>query len=125
NIKGKRVFRELYEEDWWLETEKTLPQLNYLLFIILYSDATAFDSFGKTSGYSVFLILGNLPNWVLNSQNSKILLEFLPKIKNIETKTTKAFQNIQCKIYHKCLQIMLYPLLEKPNALNFGIRGWL
>jgi hypothetical protein len=57
-----RIFGELYEGDWWLKTEKTLPPLNNLLSIILYSDATTFDGLGKTSGHPVFLTLGNLPN---------------------------------------------------------------
>ncbi|CAG8847949.1 27912_t:CDS:2, partial [Gigaspora margarita] len=71
NINGERIFGELYEGDWWLETEKTLAPLNHLLSTILYSDATIFDCLGKTSGHPVFLIFGNLPNWVRNSQNSK------------------------------------------------------
>ncbi|CAG8517915.1 1214_t:CDS:2, partial [Scutellospora calospora] len=123
NDNSERVFGEPYERNWWLETEKTLPLLNYLLSIILYSDATTFDGFGKTSGHPIFLTLGNLPNWVRNSPNSKVLLGFLPNIKNTEIKTTEAFRNTQHKIYHKCLQIILHPLLEKSNTLYFGIRG--
>ena len=59
-----RIFGKPYEGDWWLETEMTLLPLNHLLSIILYSDATTFDGLGKTLGHPVFLILGNLPNWV-------------------------------------------------------------
>ena len=61
---GMRIFGEPYEGDWWLETEMTLPPLNHLLSIILYSDATTFDGLGKTSGHPVFLTLGNLLNRV-------------------------------------------------------------
>ena len=60
---NERIFGEPYEGDWWLETEKTLPPLNHLLSVILYSDTTIFDGLGKTSGHPVFLTLGNLPNW--------------------------------------------------------------
>jgi len=59
---GMRIFGKPYEGDWWLETEMTLPPLNHLLSIILYSDVTTFDGLGKTSGHPVFLTLGNLPN---------------------------------------------------------------
>ncbi|CAG8777029.1 21259_t:CDS:2, partial [Dentiscutata erythropus] len=71
NDKSKRVFGEPYEGNWGLETKKTLPLLNYLLLIIFYSDATIFDSLGKTLEYPIFLTLRNLPNWVQNSPNSK------------------------------------------------------
>lgn len=71
----------------------------------------------------MFLTLGNLPNWVRNSPNSKVLLGFFPKIKDTGIKTTEAFQSLQHEIYHKCLHIMLYPLLKKPDTLYFGIRG--
>jgi len=67
DVDGIRIFGEVYEGNWWLETEKTLPPLNHLLSIILYSDATTFDGLGKTSGHPVFLTLGNLPNSFRNS----------------------------------------------------------
>jgi len=88
---GIRIFGEVYEENWWLETEKTLPPLNYLLSIILYSDATTFDGLGKTSGHPVFLTLGNLPNSFRNSPEAKVLLGFLPKVQDLGIKTTDAF----------------------------------
>src|SRR5215471_1254824 len=77
-----RIFGELYEDNWWLETEKNLPPLNNLLSIILYSDATTFDGLGKISDHPVFLTLGNLLNFVRNLQESKVLLEFLPKVQD-------------------------------------------
>ena len=80
DVDGIRIFGEVYEGNWWLETEKTLPPLNYLLSIILYSDVTTFDGLGKTSGHPVFLTLGNLPNSFRNSPEAKVLLGFLPKV---------------------------------------------
>ena len=120
---GTRIFGKPYEGDWWIETEKSLPPLNHLLSIILYSDATTFDGLGKTSGHPVFLTLGNLPNWVRNSPESKVLLGFLPKIQDSGIKTSESFRNFQHETFHKCFDIMLRPLLEKPNALYFGING--
>ena len=86
---GERIFGEPYECNWWLETERTLPSLNHLLSIILYSDATTFDGLGKTSGHPVFLTLGNLPNWFRNSPEAKVLLGFLPKVQDSGIKTTE------------------------------------
>ena len=86
-----RIFGEPYEEDWWLETEMTLSPLNHLLSIILYLDATTFDGLGKTSGYPVFLTLGNLLNCVRNLPEAKVLLGFLPKVQDSEIKTTDVF----------------------------------
>ncbi|CAG8466567.1 14800_t:CDS:2 [Dentiscutata heterogama] len=39
-----RVFGEQYECDWWHETEKTIPPINHLLSVMLYSDAMTFDN---------------------------------------------------------------------------------
>ena len=97
--------------------------LNHLLSIILYSDATTFDGLGKTSGHPVFLTLGNLPNWVRNLPEAKVLLGFLPKVQDSGIKTTDVFRSLQREVYHKCFDIMLRPLLEKPDALYFGIKG--
>lgn len=120
---GGRIFGEPFECNWWLETEKALPPLNHLLSIILYSDATTFDGLGKTSGHPVFLTLGNLPNWMRNSPEAKVLIGFLPKVQDSGIKTSERFRSLQREIYHKCFKIMLQPLLEKPDALYFGIKG--
>jgi hypothetical protein len=97
--------------------------MNYLLSIILYSDATTFDGLGKTSGHPVFLTLGNLPNWVRNMPEAKVLLGFLPKVQDSGIRTTESFRSNQREIFHKCFDIMLRPLLEKPDELYFGIKG--
>jgi len=107
DVDGIRIFGEVYEGNWWLETEKTLSPLNHLLSIILYSDATTFDGLGKTSGHPVFLTLGNLPNSFRNSPEAKVLLGFLPKVQDSGIKTTDAFRSLQREVYHKCFDIML------------------
>ncbi|CAG8766178.1 13478_t:CDS:2, partial [Rhizophagus irregularis] len=38
-------------------------------------------------------------------------------------KTTESFRSLQRDVYHKCFKIMLQPLLEKSEALYFGING--
>jgi hypothetical protein len=123
NNSETRKYGEPYECDWWLETEKSLPPMNHLLSVILYSDATTFDGLGKTSGHPVFLTLGNLPNRVRNSPESKVLLGFLPRVQDSGIKVTESFRSLQRETFHKCFDIMLRPLLEKPDALYFGIKG--
>ena len=103
--------------------ERTLPSLNHLLSIILYSDATTFDGLAKTLGHLVFLTLENLSNWFRNSLKAKVLLEFLPKVQDSGIKTTDVFWSLQREVYHKCFDIMLRPLLEKPDALYFRIKS--
>jgi hypothetical protein len=89
----------------------------------LYSDATTFDGLGKTSGHPVFLTFGNLPNWVRNLPEAKVLLGFLPKVQDTGIRSTESFRSLQRGVYHKCFKIMLQPLLEKPDALYFGVNG--
>jgi hypothetical protein len=101
-----RIFEEQFECDWWLETEKTLPPLNHLLSIILYSDVTTFDGLGKTSGHPVFLTLGNIPNCLRNLPEAKVLLGFLPKVQDSGIKTTKNFRILQREVFHKCFSII-------------------
>ncbi|RGB22476.1 hypothetical protein C1646_776041 [Rhizophagus diaphanus] len=121
--RSERSFREPYECNWWLEIEKTLPPLNNLLSIILYSDATTLDGLGKFSGHPVFLTLSNLPNQIRNSPESKVFLGFLPKVQDSGIKTTDSFRSFQRETFHKCFNIMLQPLLVKPDSLHFGIKG--
>ncbi|GES87424.1 hypothetical protein GLOIN_2v1836976 [Rhizophagus clarus] len=95
-----RIYREPYECDWWLETEKLLSPMNNLLSVILYLDATIFDRIGKTSGHPVFLTLGNLPNQIQNSPESEVLLGFLSKIQDSGVKTSEAFRALQRETFH-------------------------
>src|SRR5277367_3283917 len=84
---------------------------------------TTFDGLGKTLSHPVFLTLGNLPNWVRNLLEAKILLGFLPKIQDSRIKTSESFRSFQRGTFHKCFDIMLRPLLEKSDTLYFGING--
>ncbi|POG62434.1 hypothetical protein GLOIN_2v1785275 [Rhizophagus irregularis DAOM 181602=DAOM 197198] len=77
----------------------------------------------RVFGHPVFLTLENVPNWVQNLPEFKILLGFLPKVQDSGIKTTEVFRSLQREIFHKCFNIMLWPLLEKPDTLCFGING--
>ena len=123
NDNNERIYGEPFECDWWLETEKDLPPLNGLLSIILYSDATNLDGLGKTSGHPVFLTLGNLPNKFRNSPEAKVLIGFLPRVQDSGIKTTESFKDLRRKVFHRCFNIMLRPLIEKSDGLYFGIKG--
>src|SRR5205823_6969290 len=111
---------EPYEGNWWLKTEKSLPPLNHLLSIILYSDATTFDGLGKSSGHPVFLTFENLPNWVQNSPESKILLGFLPRYKiqelnhqkHLEVFNVKFFINVLISCFDLYWRNLMHCILE-------------
>ena len=121
--KNQRIFSEQYECDWWNTAENSIPLLQNLLSIILYSDVTTLDSLGKTSGHPVFLTLGNLPNWYRNLSEAKILLGFLSKVQDTGIKVSKEFLKLQQEVYHKSLKIMLALLQKKSDSLYFGIKG--
>ena len=70
--KNLRIFGKQYEYNWWITAEESVPLLQNLLSIILYSDATTFDGLGRTSGHPVFLTLGNFPNWYRNLPEAKV-----------------------------------------------------
>jgi hypothetical protein len=58
-----RIFEEQYNCLWWEREESSLLPGQRLLSIILYSDATALDHMGKSSGHPIFLSLGNISIW--------------------------------------------------------------
>ena len=60
---------------------------------------------------------------VRNLLKAKVLLGFLPKVQDSGIKTTENFRILQREVFHKCFSIMLRPLLEKSDALYFGVKG--
>src|SRR3954447_9437706 len=54
---------------------------NYLLSIIIYSDAITCDHLGKTSEHSIYISLGNISNWLRNKSHAKVLVGYLLKLK--------------------------------------------
>ena len=39
------------------------------------------DHLSKTSEHPIYISLRNIPNWVRNKPNSKVLIGYLPKLK--------------------------------------------
>src|SRR5689334_12021879 len=89
-----RVFEEQFHDNWWKREESALLLGQHILSLILYSDATTLDYMGKSSGYPIFLSLGNIPNHQKNKPESKALVRYLPilKAKNSKTKQSDKFR---------------------------------
>lgn len=47
----------------------------------------------------------------------------MPKVQDSGIKTTESFRILQREIFHRCFNIILQPILEKPDKLYFGIKG--
>ncbi|RGB42305.1 hypothetical protein C1646_751202 [Rhizophagus diaphanus] len=119
--RSERSFREPYEYNWWLETEKTLPPLNNLLSIILYSDATTLDGLEKSSGHPVFLTLVKPDSLhfgikgrvkIFAARISFFLADMLEA-----DKITATFKLANCKMsYHTCMV-----LRENLNKMDFEL----
>jgi Plavaka transposase len=110
-------YGEQYESEWWCTTEKNIPIDNCLLSIIIYADSTTCDHLGKTSEHPIYISLGNIPNWVRNKPDAKVLIGYLPKLKAKDntTKNSKLFRSLQRQVFQRCLQILLSPILNKTD----------
>ena len=75
--------------------------LKKILSIIIYSDAIALDHLGKSSEHPVYLSLGNIPNWLRNKRETKVLLGFLPKLKPLHNRkdNKKSFASVKRILY--------------------------
>src|SRR3989440_6157450 len=119
-----KSYGEQYESDWWNNTQKTISLDNHLLSIIIYSDSTTCDHLGKTSEHPIYISLGNIPNWMRNKSNSKVLVSYLPKLKvkdNI-TKNSEFFQRLQRQVFQRCLRILISPILNQ-NDMYFVVKN--
>jgi hypothetical protein len=119
-----RIFGEQYHSNWWKREESDLLLGQYLLSLILYSDATTLDHMGKSSGHPMFLSLGNIPNHQRNKPESKALIGYLPILKAMDSKTknSEKFRMAQREVFQKCLSTLLEPIVEGPE-LHFVVRG--
>ncbi|RGB22750.1 hypothetical protein C1646_775595, partial [Rhizophagus diaphanus] len=138
--RSERSFGEPYKCNWLLETEKTLPPLNNLLSIILYSDATTLDGLERSSEYPVFLTLDmleadeitatfKLVNCKIPCHTCMVLRENLNKI-DFESAPPRTHENMQQEVggvdlqreFDNCLrQISHFPalkLIENLGHLN-------
>jgi len=104
-----KTYGEQYESDWWYITQKNIPIDNHLLSIIIYADSTTCDHLGKTSEHPIYISLGNIPNWMRNKPNSKVLVGYLPKLKAKDntTRNSEFFRKLQRQVFQRCLQILL------------------
>ena len=119
-----KTYGEQYESDWWNNTQKTISLNNHLLLIIIYSDSTTCDHLGKTSEHPIYISLGNIPNWMRNKPNSKVLVGYLPKLKAKDntTKNSEFFRRLQRQVFQRCLRILLSPILNQ-NDMYFVVKN--
>ena len=119
-----KTYGEQYESDWWNNTQKTISLDNHLLSIIIYSDSTTCDHLGKTSEHPIYISLGNIPNWMRNKPNSKVLVGYLPKLKAKDntTKNSEFFRRLQRQVFQRCLRILLSPILNQ-NDMYFVVKN--
>jgi hypothetical protein len=120
---NNKTYGEQYESDWWNVTEKNIPIDNQLLSIIIYADSTTCDHLGKTSEHPIYISLGNIPNWMRNKPNSKVLVGYLPKLKAKDnaTKNSKSFRRLQRQVFQRCLRILLSPIVNR-NDMYFVVK---
>jgi hypothetical protein len=119
-----RNYGEQFKSNWWYNAEKKIPIDNRLLSIIIYADSTTCDHLGKTSEHPIYISLGNIPNWMRNKPNSKVLVGYLPKLKAKDntTKNSEFFRRLQRQVFQRCLRILLTPILNR-NDMHFVVKN--
>src|SRR5207245_10966189 len=112
-----KTYGEQYESDWWNVTQKNIPPDNHLLSIIIYADSTTCDHLGKTSEHPIYISLGNIPNWMRNKPNLKVLVGYLPKLKAKDntTRNYELLRQLQRQVFQRCLRILLSPILNRTD----------
>ncbi|CAB4436216.1 unnamed protein product [Rhizophagus irregularis] len=76
--------------------------------------ATTLDRLGKDSEHPVYLSLGNIANWRRNKCDAKVLLGFLPKLKQLHNRKNNKDNFVLAKrmLYQHCFDIMTQPIYE-------------
>ncbi|RHZ76078.1 hypothetical protein Glove_206g5 [Diversispora epigaea] len=119
---------KLYEEqnsgNWWKRAERSISNYANILSIILYSDATTTDTLGKSSLYSIYVSLGNIPTWRRNKEDAKQLLGYFPILstKNEKEKKSSEFKKLACETFHNSIKFLLDPLFQG-DSVDFNIDG--
>ena len=115
-------YGEQFESDWWRITEKNIPIDNHLLSIIIYADSTTCDHLGKTSEHPIYISLRNIPHWLRNKPESKVLVGYFPKLKakDNNTRNSESFRKLQRQVFQRCLRILLSPILNQ-NDMHFVV----
>ena len=120
---GQRIYHEQYNGEWWERVQNSIPVGAKVLSIILYSDATTCDQLGKTSEHPIYLTLGNIPSWIRNKPDAKVLLGYLSqlKAKTISQKKSTNFKLAKHALYQHSLNILTRPILDY-NANGFNLQ---
>jgi len=107
------IYCEQYNGEWWERVQKSIPDEAKVLSIILYSDATTCDQLGKTSEHPIYLTLGNIPSWVRNKPDAKVLLGYLPQLKaKIIQRKSASFQLAKRALYQYALNMLTRSILD-------------
>lgn len=120
----ERVYGEQWSGMWWERAQRSLgTSVKKVLSIILYSDATTLDHLGKSSEHPVYLSLGNIPTWHRNKRDAKVLLGFLPKLKQIHNRkdNKKSYASAKRVLYQHCFDIMTQLIYEKLESNGLDI----
>lgn len=122
---GERAYSEQNTGIWWENAGKSLPPGSKILSIILYSDATNVDSLGKGQLHPIYMTIGNIKNWRRNKADAKQLLGLLPILNAIDNteKQSEEYKNTARKTFHKCLELLLNPLLSSENGIDLVLNG--
>ncbi|CAB4438348.1 unnamed protein product [Rhizophagus irregularis] len=107
----ERSYSEMFNCNWWKQAVNHAPYGSKIVPIILYSDATTLDHFGKSSRHPIFVTIGNIPTNLRNKPESKALVGLIPILESSkQMKETKEFRKAIRITFHKCFEILLAPI---------------
>ena len=69
---------------------------------------TTCDHLGKSSKHPIYLTLGNIPSWVRNKPDAKVLLGYLLRLKakTNSQKNSRKFKFAKCSLYQYTLDVL-------------------
>ena len=107
-----REYSEMFNCKWWESVQASLPKSAGILSLMLYSDMTNCDIYGKTNRHPIFLTLGNIPLKRRNKPDGKAFIGFLPIpiAHNQVEQQDKNFQLFAKHLFHKAIATILSPL---------------
>ncbi|KAG8918464.1 hypothetical protein FRC02_002356 [Tulasnella sp. 418] len=104
-----RVYDEMWNSDWWWETQEKLPLGATVIPVILASNKTALTNFsGNKIAYPLYLTIGNLakPYWRQPSLRGTVLLGYLP-VPSLACCSSKTRSAKNYEVFHRCMQKIL------------------
>lgn len=87
-----------------------------ILAILLHSDATIVTSFGSRSCHPITMTFGNLPTSEISKSRHRFVVGFFPQL------PPKIDRRTKLTIMHKCIRILLQPLLRMEGISRLIIR---